>query len=154
MSKFSIEVDQDIQEAKSSSSLVPRGAYHVAVKEITEEKANNGNEFIKLKLEIIEGEYKGNHLFDSIFFKGSDAEKQKKLLSRIVRIANRFGFKNENGRINIGDEWIGSKCWVKVDIEEKENGRFNRIGFADYYNDQEIIPIIKMMDEDLEKVPF
>lgn len=118
------KLDFDKIDDLESYSPVPAGKYLCCVKEVINEddsgdkiETKNGDEMWKLKMSIVDGDFKGRNLWDNLVFSAN-------ALKRVKFICSRLGL-DASGEINLTPKMlIGKICLITTDVE-------------DYINDQE-----------------
>lgn len=125
---ITIDFDQ-VNDAEDYSPL-PDGQYLCELVEVEEATTRDGNEWWKLRFEVLKGEYQGRRIFDSLFF--SD-----KALKRVKLILNRLGL-DVSGRLKLTPELLqGRKVYIEVETEDYEDQegktrKRNKVPFAGY----------------------
>ena len=142
-----VNINWDIVPDAEDFSPVPAGEYPTKIVECTEEVPKSGNEFFKLKHEILEGEYKGKFVFDTLFF--SEAA-----LKRVKLVCSRIGIKTTGTTELEPKMFIGKKCIIDVIIESYDDDgktkKSNKVSFAGYkpYATGAVAVIAEQSDED------
>jgi len=110
---------------------VPEGRYPVEVEDVEEDVNKNGDDLLKLRLRVIDGEHAGAAIFDRLFF-------TERALPRVKLVLKALGIE-PTGSIEVTPELLrGRKCIVDVIIEsytksDGSEGRSNAVPFAGYH---------------------
>jgi hypothetical protein len=114
---------------------VPDGRYAVEVESVEEDVNKNGDDVLKLRLHVIDGEHAGAIIFDRLYF-------TERALPRVKLVLKALGIEPA-GSIEVTPELLqGRKCVVDVLIDtyqktDGSEGRSNMVPFAGYHKADE-----------------
>jgi len=125
-----MKIDWDKIDDIDDYTPVEAGKYKVEVKEVIEETSNDGDEYWRIKLEIIGGEYDGRIVTDNIFF-------TEKALPRAKIIWGSLGLETKGIKHEKPEKLLERKCFIFVEIgsytdDEGNKKPKNVIPFAGY----------------------
>lgn len=118
----------------STSMLVPAGKYHAALEASDDSvETTGGNRGIELTFVLLGGPKPGKKVDHTLYARGKDAEKTKKMLTQINLFALRLGIavKDADGKIQLVkgksfDDAIGAECILDVVVETGVNEKTGR----------------------------
>jgi hypothetical protein len=124
----------DKVEEVGDYSPLPEGKYPVKVYECEEKQSQAGNETWNIKMEVVEGEFKGKRIFDNITWSDKAFPRTKLVLSRLgLPVKGEIDYQP--------DDLVDQTAIVEVEIEEfvseddvgniKKKKR-NKVTFAGY----------------------
>ncbi|RPH47036.1 MAG: DUF669 domain-containing protein [Planctomycetota bacterium] len=114
---------------------IPEGRYLAEVESVEEDVNKNGDDVLKLRLRVIEGEHAGAAIFDRLFF-------TPRALPRVKAVLKALGIE-PSGSIEVTPELLqGRKCVIDVLIESYQKtdgseGKSNVVPFAGYHRADE-----------------
>lgn len=138
---------QEVKEVEESTTmLVEKGRYHAVVNGVDEDvTTDNGNRGIELEFSLLGGKKPGKLVSHTLYARGKDAEKTKKMLTQINLFALRLGIATKDGEGRIKflpgrsfKDTIGTEVIVDVIVGTRtsKNGQpyeANEIKFCGIY---------------------
>ena len=122
-------------------SPVPDGRYPVEIESVEEAANKNGDDVLKLRLRVTDGEHAGAAIFDRLFF-------TERALPRIKLVLRALGISTK-GEVDVTPRLLeGRRCLVDVVVDtytksDGTDGRSNAVLFAGYHeaeNDESYPP--------------
>ena len=110
---------------------VPDGTYTVEVDEVNEEVSQKGDNLLKVRLQVIEGEHAGAAIYDRLYF-------SERALPRIKLVLDAMGVSTA-GAVDVTPELLlGRKCQAEVTVDtyiksDGSEGKSNSVPFAGYH---------------------
>ena len=93
---------------------IPSGKYLVIIEESELKETRNGNgEYLELKMQVIDGEYKGRYLWDRLNLKNSNAEAVKMANGTLSSICRAVGVPTPNDSIELHDLPLVARVTLK-----------------------------------------
>jgi hypothetical protein len=144
-----IQLD-NIKTPKKYGEILPGGIYPVRITSAREERSYRGTLKIRIRMEIIEGPYKGHYIYDNLYL-------TEKSLTRLKAFLEVIGLDTSIKFMLTEDLLINRTCNVELIIENYDNGvtveQRNKVSFLGYlpYRKQEKE---ECFDVDFEDVPF
>jgi hypothetical protein len=110
---------------------VPEGTYTVEVDQVDEEVSQKGDELLKVRLHVIEGEHAGALVFDRLYF-------SQRALPRVKLVLDAMGL-STSGEVDVTPGLLlGRKCRVDVTVDtyikrDGSEGKATSIPYAGYH---------------------
>lgn len=105
-----------------NGSSIPAGKYLCQIKEATETTSKKEVPMIKVKLEIVDGEFTGKNIYDQLAFNCA----RPKTLHRAL------GFYISREFEILPEEWIDRLVWVQVENETYSGTLRSKVSFEGY----------------------
>ena len=115
-------------------SPVPEGRYPIEIEQVEESVSQKGDDLLKLRLRILDGEHAGAVVFDKLYF-------TEKALPRIKHVLKALGI-TATGELMVGPELLtGKRCLVDVIVDtyvraDGNEGKSNSVPFAGYHREE------------------
>jgi len=131
-----MKVDWDV-ETDGGFALYPRGIYKVKVNEITEVEAKSGNMQLRIKTDIVDGDFSGSKLTEHITLLPSCGWKLVKFFKAMgMDVKTLPKMDTESGEFrNLLNKVIGRTTYWNVDVIKNQSGDKDINDVVDYKED-------------------
>lgn len=129
---------EEIATDSKNGSTIPKGKYLCQIKEATETQSKSGADMLKLKLKIVEGEFKGRIIFDQLSF---NCKRPKNFAIALV-----MAKKTDKDFELDSDKVLGKLVYVMIEEEKYEGQVRSKVTF-DGYGKVPTETIIKTLEE-------
>ena len=124
---MSIEFNTGTEEEKKPNlsnnfGPIPDNDYQLAVLEANETKSSAGNDMVALKLSVVEGPYKGNHVYDYLVFQDNMKWKTRSFLRALGEVV----VDNADIKLEPGS-WFGKMVKATCTSEEYNGKMSNKV---------------------------
>ena len=131
----------DTLEAEENTGgfvLIPEDTYEAMVIEKSDKITSKGDPMVSVKMEILNGQYKGKWLFDNIVIPKTGSPSFK-IMGRTMHFLHVIGQPYQGKFKTDSDKWLWAKLKVKVKHEVQKEGKYAgqkmaRIDGHDFYD--------------------